>query len=342
MKPGYVPALDWMKAIGIVLVVHGHVAARTAEWLTPPFYPKQVGVAMFVFATGFTLARERRPTAEALFNRLFEIMVVCLAAALMMSAVTLGISGDAAESNYLPLVGLHVLLPDLPANPTTWYVGTYLHLLLVWAFLLRDRPLTWRHWGVLFVVGIAVRVGLIQVAGPHRAYMAIFNWLDVLVMGLLAGRVDSGQPRWTAFAVLLPLIWPLIVGRADWEPAFPFMIYRDASRLVGLLVLSVAVSFGYTAYTWTAWSLTQRLPAPASIRFLARNTVLVFVAHMPVYYLLEHALKARVPDYATRVAIEMVVCLIGLAVVSELLHRAISLTAARSAVSRIVGFAPGA
>ena len=120
------------------------------------------------------------------------------------------------------------------------------------------------------------------------------------------------------------------------------MIYRDASRLVSLLVLSVAVSFGYTAYTWTAWSLTRRLPAPASIRFLARNTVLVFVAHMPVYYLLEHALKARVPDYATRVAIEMVICLIGLAVVSELLHRAISLTAARAAVSRIVGFAPGA
>ena len=185
---------------------------------TPPFYPKQVGVAMFVFATGFTLSRERRPTAEALVNRFFEIMVVCLAAALMMSAVTLGLIGDAAESNYLPLVGLHVLLADLPANPTTWYVGTYLHLLLVWAFLLRDRPLTWRHWGVLFVLGIAVRVGLIQVAGPSRAYTAIFTRLDVLVMGLLAGRADSGQPRWTAIAVLLPLVWPPIVGRAGWEP----------------------------------------------------------------------------------------------------------------------------
>jgi hypothetical protein len=120
------------------------------------------------------------------------------------------------------------------------------------------------------------------------------------------------------------------------------MVYRDASGLAGLLFLSVAVSCGYTAYAWTAWSLTCRLPAPASIRFLARNTVLIFVAHMPVYYLLEHVLTARVPDYATRVAIEMVICLIGLAVVSELLHRAISPTAARAAMSRIVGFAPGA
>jgi peptidoglycan/LPS O-acetylase OafA/YrhL len=66
---GYVPAIDWMKATAIFLVVHGHVAARTVEWATPPFYPKQIGVALFIFAMGYTLARERKPTTQVLFNR---------------------------------------------------------------------------------------------------------------------------------------------------------------------------------------------------------------------------------------------------------------------------------
>src|SRR6478672_3451877 len=81
VTPGVSPAaprlsfIDWMKTAGIVVIVVGHVAARTSDWMTPPIYPKQLGVAFFVFVTGYTLAREQRPVWRVLFNRLFDVYV---------------------------------------------------------------------------------------------------------------------------------------------------------------------------------------------------------------------------------------------------------------------------
>jgi len=342
-KPGYVPALDWMKAIGIALIVHGHVAARTAEWLTPPFYPKQVGVALFVFATGFTLARERRSVAQILFNRLFEVMVVALAAAAAMSAVGLVLFHDPAESNYLPLVGLHVLLGDLPANPTTWYVGTYLHLLLVWALVFRRRRPSWKVVRLVFALDIGVRAALVVLGGPHRAYMAVFNWLDILLVGSVMGRTDveAAPPRWWAAAVV-PVAWPVAVGAAGWLPSFPFMTLTNVGPLTGALVLSGTVSVGYAAYTWSIWTITRLLPAAAWVRFLSRNTIVVFVAHMPVYYLLEYTLARPVPGFAVRAAIEFVICLVGLAFVSEWIHRAGYLRSMKQWLEVRLGWSPGA
>src|SRR3954454_22974175 len=50
------PFVDWMKALGMTVIVYGHVTRAVP--LTAPIYPKQLGVAFFLFASGFTLARE--------------------------------------------------------------------------------------------------------------------------------------------------------------------------------------------------------------------------------------------------------------------------------------------
>ena len=39
------PFVDWMKAVGMSLIVYGHVAHATTVPLTPPIYLKQFGVA---------------------------------------------------------------------------------------------------------------------------------------------------------------------------------------------------------------------------------------------------------------------------------------------------------
>ena len=41
----------------MTVIVYGHVSRAVA--VTAPIYPKQLGVAFFLFASGFTLARER-------------------------------------------------------------------------------------------------------------------------------------------------------------------------------------------------------------------------------------------------------------------------------------------
>ena len=57
MTKPYLPFIDWMKGLGLLLIVSGHVSA-TADHLLPPIYPKQLGVAFFLFVSGYSLARE--------------------------------------------------------------------------------------------------------------------------------------------------------------------------------------------------------------------------------------------------------------------------------------------
>jgi hypothetical protein len=46
----------------------------------------------------------------------------------------------------------------------------------------------------------------------------------------------------------------------------------------------------------------------------------VFIAHMPLYYVLDHLFGTRV-SYWPRVSIEFVLCYVGLSLVSEALRR---------------------
>ena len=82
-------AIDWMKATGITLIVYGHLAhASTVSW-TPPIYVKQIGVALFLFATGFTLAREPRTTLSVLVKRLLPVYLFGLATAAVITMIGL-------------------------------------------------------------------------------------------------------------------------------------------------------------------------------------------------------------------------------------------------------------
>ena len=114
------PFVDWMKALGMGVIVYGHVAHATTVPLTPPIYLKQFGVAFFLFASGFTLARERRSAGETVFNRLFQVYLFGLSLAMLLTIVNVLSGGHGAPSNYLPFAaGLNVIVDNFPANPTT-------------------------------------------------------------------------------------------------------------------------------------------------------------------------------------------------------------------------------
>jgi hypothetical protein len=57
------------------------------------------------------------------------------------------------------------------------------------------------------------------------------------------------------------------------------------------------------------------------VRFVARNTLIVFLGHMPVYYLLWPVLRTWGISRSLQSAILMVICVVGLGFVSELLQR---------------------
>lgn len=329
------PFIDWMKCLGMMLIIYGHTAGRGILEFTQPFNPKQLGVAFFVFVMGFSLARETRPTWLTLYNRSFEMILFGWIAALIVSGFTLVRLGDPAESNYLPLLfGINVFFDYFPANPTTWYIGTYLHLLLLWALVGRRWIIPGWVLPVVIAFEVVVRAVLIQNVGSYVAYMLLTNWLGVFVFGIWVGQrpfVSTPPNRnliaaWAAL-VIAAVAWPTLTATWQIEDTFPFR------RFVGpLLYTSIAVTALYSGYTWALFHITRRLPDLAIVRLIARNTLIVFIVHMPLVFALTPTLYRWVPAGWPRVLTNLFLFFFCLSFLSELVRRIVRPTRLRDAV----------
>jgi hypothetical protein len=324
VPPRAYPFVEWMKALGMSLIVYGHVAHATTVPLTPPIYLKQFGVAFFLFAAGFTLARERRSAGETVFNRLFQVYLFGLSLAFLLTILSAVGGGRGAPSNYLPFaVGLNVVVDNFPANPTTWYLGTYVHIMLIWAVLLRRIRI--RTWMVLavFAIEIPIRALLMASAGRFVAYMLFTNWAAVFLLGMARGadadeNVRTSHKGYAVALVAALSVWGVAMQFLPFEPTFPFMSLTGWPTAAGLAFVSASVSLLYVGTTVLLFDATRHLQTtPAPVAFIARNSLIIFLVHMPVYYLLQPVLAAWTTSYWTRVGIQLLVCLPGLALMSE-------------------------
>ena len=316
-------ALDWLKAIGITLVVYGHVAhATTVPW-TPPIYVKQFGVAFFLFAAAMALAREQRGRLEAIVTRLVPVYAFGVATAVMMTVIGLAAGTGADLSNYLPfLAGANVFVNNFPANPTTWYLGTYIHALLLWAMVLSGRRLGVTAIVVALAIEVPLRAILMQWAGPYVAYMLISNWLSVFVAGLVIGAQPPAPARGSAMRYLLPLgvgvvAAAMLIGALSPVPEFPFMTIGSGAS--GVLGVSIASSAWYLAVTLLVFRAAERVPLATAARFLARHSLIIMLLHMPIFFALNPVLAGLEWPYAARVAANLVIGLPVLAWVSALI-----------------------
>ena len=325
----YLPFIDWMKCAGIFLIVCGHVAAHPINGLTPPIYPKQIGVALFLFAMGFSLARETRAPWKTVFNRLFEIYLFGVAVALLVSAVGALTSSGLQLSNYLPFAGgVNVAFNNFPANPTTWYMGTYFHLLILWAVLVKDVRV--RPWMIVVsaAVEIVVRAALSATAGLYVGYMTVPNWATSFLLGTYYGQrerlpsPEKGLLPWAAALVGLAATWPFLVDRFVVERSFPHMRLSLGTPLDPLFT-SACVTFLYVGHAFLVFQVASRLPELGWVKFFARNTLIVFLAHMPVFYAIEEPLRSAIGPSAPRLLLQLLICFVGLALVSEAVLRVV-------------------
>lgn len=326
--------VDWMKSLGMLMIVYGHSPAGTELINTDPIRSKQLGVAFFVFVTAYCLSREKRNAYHAVTGRLVTVYIVGFSFAMLVSLIGLISFGDPGESNYLPFVfGVNVLLNYFPANPTTWYIGTYLHLLLLWAFCLRRIRIRAVHIVAWVVFSVLARAALMVWAGDFVAYMFFSNWVTVFLFGMWANqRRDVAQDRRSLVGLscigvgLLVFAWPRVVGGMIGDTSFPFMqLEPTESSQVNLLITSAAVEFLYFAYTAAIFQISASLPDLRIVRFFARNTLVVFVVHMPVIYWLTPHLSKFVARGWPLATVNVLIYYVALTVLSEIVLRAINL-----------------
>ena len=127
---------------------------------------------------------------------------------------------------------------------------------------------------------------------------------------------------------------PALKAGIVWQHTFPFMSGLFSNGILDAMGISALISMIYLGYTWAAFTLTRCLPASAVVSFFARNTVIIFIVHMPVYYLLEYLLTGSGWSYFARTTIEFIICFIGLAVLSELIQRVVRLQGLREKLQR--------
>jgi fucose 4-O-acetylase-like acetyltransferase len=330
--------IDWMKAIGMTLIVVGHVAGSFVNDLTPPIYPKQLGVAFFLFAMGFSLARDSRPRWRVVGNRLFEVYLFGIAAAVVLTAIAFITSGAVYASNYLPFLGgINVVFNNFPVNPTTWYIGTYLHFLLLWAVVFRRVSITPSLLAGSIVFEMIARAILVGTLGGFVGYMMVPNWITVFLAGMWYGQrrdveSEASVPGLLTVVAALAIVWAVFVPAFVSERSIPFMQLGHGSDALTLAITSACVSFLYLSYTWLTFQITRCVRAPALVRVVARNTVIVFIAHMPVFYLLETRLGGWTTSRPLQAIIRLLVCFVALVIASEAIQRIVRPRALRDRI----------
>ena len=339
--------IDWMKFLGMGLIVWGHTGSAALIEPTEPFNPKQLGVAFFIFVLGYTLALETRPRLQVFFNRLFPVLLVGLSVALVLSAIDWIRVGDLRESNYLPLFfGINVCFNFFPANPTTWYIGTYTHIILLWALLLYRFRVSKQLIFVSLVTEILIRAVLMKYAGSFIAYMFLTNWFTLLLLGIYRGQVKTADSEshtlqsgnWLQILapcvalVTLLIVWNLAFDRISLSKGFPFRLIAFPADVEMFLATSLAVSFLYFTITIFVFQITRMLRANRMVEFFARNTLFVFIVHMPMIYALTPLYYTYVSSLWLRIPINLLFFFVIPAIASELLFRVIPLKNMRDAV----------
>ncbi len=284
--------IDWMKAVGMLLIVVGHVIGSPYHIFNEanqPIYSKQLGVSFFVFVMGWGLANEKRNGIQVVFNRLFPMYFWGVVAAVIVSVIFYIVSGDLVESNYLPFfAGVNVLFDNFPANPTTWYIGTYLHILLFWLFFSKGRAIGVKQLIIAFVFENTIRCIFLYLNKDFIAYMLLPNWLTVFLLGsYMAQQQDRG---WTKNTTLLLAVWLVVMALwanaqhiIPFDEAFPFRDFVN-NPLWTLPFRSLFISVIYLFNTYVFFQVARSLPLIKPVGFFARNTIIIFIAHMPIIF----------------------------------------------------------
>lgn len=284
--------IDLMKAVGMFLIIYGHIIGDPQDLynlLTQPVHTKQIGVAFFVFITGWGLANDTKSPLRTIFNRVFPFYFYGIIFALFISLLFLFTKGDTNPSNYMPFVlGVNVLVNYFPANPTTWYIGTYLHILLFWFFFMQGKSIGYRHLIIALIIENVVRGFFMSFEQDYTAYMLLPNWLSVFLLGMYLHQ--KRQLPTTPFVLVLIILWigffivsNMVANTIGFDDAFPFR-NMTSEFAYAIPLESILISTMYIIHTLFFFEIARRLPSHAVILFFSNATLITVIIHMPIIF----------------------------------------------------------
>jgi hypothetical protein len=325
--------IDLMKAAGMLFIIFGHIIGDPAHiynQITQPIFTKQIGVAFFVFITGWGLANNTTPAMQAVFKRVFPFYFYGVIFAVFLSILYYFVKDDTNPSNYLPFfLGINVFFNNFPANPTTWYIGTYIHMLLFWYFFMRSREVGLKHVAIALVVETLVRVFVMGLHKDFVAYMILPNWLTIFMLGMYY-RNKKQLPSspislililiWIAFF----LVWAKLTNPIGFDGFFPFR-HMPSDSIFRLPLESLLISVIYVVHTLFFFEVARRLPSNRIVSFFARATLITVIIHMPIIYATAGDFyNAFGSDTAARISLILCIYVVT-AIISEIIHRLINL-----------------
>ena len=327
--------VDWMKAIGMLLIVIGHVIGgpyHIFNEVNQPIYTKQLGVSFFVFVMGWGLANETRNGIFVVYNRLFAMYFWGLLAAVTLSVIFFFVSGDLVESNYLPFFfGINVLFDNFPANPTTWYIGTYLHILLFWLFVTKGKKVGIGQIILAAILENLIRCIILYYNKDFIAYMLLPNWLTVFLLGSYFSDKQDGL--WSKRTTILLITWFAVMAAwsnveilVPFNEGFPWRDFVHAS-IWTLPVRSALITVIYVFNTIVAFEVFRCLRLFKPISFFARNTIIIFIAHMPIIFQFSSQYYNLFESRAVGSWSLIIVIFVGLGLFSEAMQRMINVKA---------------
>jgi len=325
--------IDLMKAVGMFLIIYGHIVGDPSNLynqLTQPIHTKQIGVAFFVFITGWGLANNVRPPVRAVFNRIFPFYLYGISFAIFLSVLFFFLKDDTNPSNYMPFVlGINVFFNYFPANPTTWYIGTYLHILLFWYFFMQGKTVRKRHLVIAFVVENVVRCIFMARGEDYIAYMLLPNWLTVFMLGMYLHKKQQ-QPT-TPFVLVLVVAWAgffalsmSVANAIGFDETFPFRNMTSDFAL-HIPVESLLISMTYIVHTLLFFEIARRLPGHSVISFFARATLITVIIHIPIIFETAQYFYALFDSKDVARIVFIFVIFIGTAVISEIISRLVDI-----------------
>ncbi len=342
--------IEWMKALGMFVIIYGHTNGHAIFNPTLPVNLKQIGVVFFVFSTGYLLAGETRAWLRVFFNRLFELFLFGILFSVLMSIVRYYQFGNLAESNYLPFMfGLNVVFNAFPANPSLWYIGTYIHLLAIWALFLRHLKI--RPWMIVAVipVEIGIRIALMRYAGDFIAYQALTNWASVLLLGMYLGQQSAGDrlddsklslAAYTGGLVIAVSAWMWVANQIGVTVSNPFGRLQSGGEYTMLVSTAASVSLIYIMWAILGFQVFRRLQAGPTVQFFGRNSMICFIIHMPLIFAISpwlYELPGIESSPYVRLAANLLIFYVGACLLSEWMRKVLKPAELRKAIEHKFG-----